>query len=114
MAYIESGFNETELSALKDNKILPTLRYTLPSFNENELALNTYKIYFKSYASWSIKCSQRYSTSDVSNLVSEAMMTSVEYQLRIVVVALVYLGFQVVAIIIMFVFHKRVRDKKKL
>lgn len=54
--YFKTGLELTELSVYKNNGYLDDIASRVPKFNSSDLEQNTYKLYYKPYALWSINC----------------------------------------------------------
>lgn len=60
--YLKSGLELAELSVYTDNGFIEELSDRVPKFNETFLTVNKYRLYYKPYAQWSIKCQRRLPT----------------------------------------------------
>ena len=65
---MKTGLELTELSVYQDNGFLDELTDRVPKFDASFLEMNKYRLYYKPYAQWSIKCQKRLPTTVFSNM----------------------------------------------
>ena len=66
--YIETGLEDLEFNVLEDNGLIEELKKGVPDYNEAELKVAKYKLYYRGFPLWKISCAEQYATEDLAKL----------------------------------------------
>lgn len=110
--YLRTGLELTELSVYQDNGFLDELQERVPKFNASFLEMNKYRLYYKPYALWTIKCQKKLPTI-VFQSMAEIIMQKTENQGTILKLSSYFIALEYVEVFLMVILNRHIKDSQR-
>lgn len=110
--YLKTGFDQTELMVYQDNSFLEGLEERVPGFDSSDLNQNKFKLYYKAYAMWTLKCQQLISSERFAAF-AEQIMLNEEKQNIILKVTSYFVGLEYIITVVIMILNRQVRPSQK-
>ena len=54
--YFPTSFSQTEYGVYRDSLLLDAIKNNIPRYSEDDLRLNSYRLYYRTYSEWKVDC----------------------------------------------------------
>lgn len=69
--YFPTSFSQTEYGVYRDHRLLDAIKAVVPKYSDDNLRLNSYRMYYRTYSEWKFDCQAVYTTHDLQNFGEE-------------------------------------------
>ncbi|TNV87281.1 hypothetical protein FGO68_gene12364 [Halteria grandinella] len=108
--YLKTGFEQTELMVYTDNNLIADIRERVPNFHEEDLTQNKYRLYYKPYALWTLKCQQKITSEEFAEFATQIMQNE-ENQRAILKTTSYFIGFEYIFTVSVMILNKQVKQR---